>query len=34
MNDIGEYMGMFSIGLYCSPTRKKARIEDVVVDKL
>jgi len=31
INDQGEYMGMFAIGFYISPTGKKAWIEDVVV---
>jgi len=34
MNDTGEYLGMFTIGFYSSPTGKKAWIEDVVVDIL
>ena len=31
-NDDGKYMGMISIGLYITPTGRKAWIEDVVVD--
>lgn len=32
INDQGENMGMITVGLYISPTGKKAWIEDVVVD--
>ncbi len=33
VNDTGAYSGMITVGLYCSPTGKKAWIEDVVVDE-
>lgn len=32
INDQGEHMGMISVGIYITPTGKKAWIEDVVVD--
>jgi len=34
MNDEGEYQGMISVGIYTTPTGRKAWIEDVVVDEL
>jgi ribosomal protein S18 acetylase RimI-like enzyme len=33
INDDGQYSGMITVGIYNSPTGKKAWIEDVVVDE-
>ena len=33
VTDDGEYSGMVTVGIYISPTGKKAWIEDVVVDE-
>ena len=33
INEVGNYLGLLTVGIYNSPTGKKAWIEDVVVDE-